>query len=86
MNNIEILEDFIKEKIEPDKLEKYKGGYKMGFFYTKDLQKAIENLIKENKELKQDIKEMYYKGVVLDILQDTLNISRDEAIEILEGY
>lgn len=47
---------------------------------------VVDKLIKENKELKQDIEEMYYKGVVLDILQDTLNISRDEAIKILEGY
>ena len=57
MNDIEILEDFIEGKIEPDKLENYKGGYKMGFFYTKDLQKAIENLIQRNKELEQIEKE-----------------------------
>lgn len=37
-------------------------------------------------ELEKDISEMYYKVVVLDILQDELNISRDEAIEILENY
>ena len=40
----------------------------------------------KNKELEKDISEMYYKGVVLDILQDELNISRDEAIEILENH
>lgn len=40
----------------------------------------------KNKELEKDISEMYYKGVVLDILQDELNISRDEAIEILDNY
>ena len=57
MNDIEILEDFIEGKIEPDKLENYKGGYKMGFFYTKDLQKAIENLIQRNKDLEQIEKE-----------------------------
>ena len=57
MNDIEILEDFIEGKIEPDKLENYKGGYKMGFFYTKDLQKAIENLIQRNKELEMQNKE-----------------------------
>ncbi len=53
-------------------------------------------LERKTKELEEDISEMYYKisnkiiknfkGVVLDILQDELNISRDEAIEILENY
>lgn len=56
-------------------------------------QKAIEGILdlyqkekEKNNELEKDISEMYYKGVVLDILQDELNISRDEAIEILENY
>ena len=46
-----LLQDFINGKIQQDKLENYKGGYKLGFFYTKDLQKAIENLIARNKKL-----------------------------------
>ena len=47
---------------------------------------AYEKEKEKNKELEKDISEMYYKGVVLDILQDELNISRDEAIEILDNY
>ena len=54
MDNIEILKDFINGKTEIDKLEKYKGGYKLGFFYTKDLQNAIKNLIKENEDLNNE--------------------------------
>lgn len=50
------------------------------------LEKQLNKEKEKNKELEKDISEMYYKGVVLDILQDELNISRDEAIEILENY
>ena len=58
-------------------------------FLQSELDRANAKILEEkekNEELKKDISEMYYKGVVLDILQDELNISRDEAIEILEDY
>lgn len=58
MNDIEILEDFVKGKIQQDKLEHYRGGYKMGFFYTKDLQQAIENLLKERQADKDRIEKL----------------------------
>lgn len=61
--------------------------------YAERKAKALQGLLdlynkekEKNKELEKDISEMYYKGVVLDILQDELNISRDEAIEILDNY
>jgi hypothetical protein len=64
-----------------------------GEYITREHYQAIQGLLdlynkekEKNKELEKDISEMYYKGVVLDILQDELNISRDEAIEILESY
>ena len=40
-----LLKDFVEGKIQRDKLENYRGSYKLGFFYTKDLQKAIETLL-----------------------------------------
>ena len=49
-------------------------------------QKENRELREKIKELEKDISEMYYKGVVLDILQDELNISRDEAVETLKNY
>lgn len=80
MNDIEILEDFIEGKIEPDKLENYKGGYKMGFFYTKDLQKAIENLIQRNKEL-----EYKYEKALDDLVKSEKERQEDkEKIKELE--
>ena len=69
-------------------------GYRLNYSnFDKEVAEAIDGLLdlynkekEKNKELEKDISEMYYKGVVLDILQDELNISRDEAIEILENY
>ena len=40
-----LLTDFKDGKIERDKLELYKGGYKMGYFYTTDIQQAIETYL-----------------------------------------
>lgn len=40
-------------------------------------------LEKENAQLKEDIKEMYYKEVVITIMCDNFNLSRSEALELL---
>ena len=43
-----LLKDFKDGKIEKDKLENYaKGGFKLGYFYTKDIQQAIEKVLNE---------------------------------------
>ena len=42
-----VLKDFQKGKIEKDKLEHYRGSYKMGYFYTADIQEAIETVLSE---------------------------------------
>ena len=42
-----LLKDFQKGKIEKDKLETYKGGYKLGYFYTVGIQEAIETVLSE---------------------------------------
>lgn len=77
-----LLQDFINGKIQQDKLENYKGGYKLGFFYTKDLQKAIENLIARNKELESDLYEAnQIISEQIDIIANS--VSKDEIKEIL---
>lgn len=47
--DIILLKDFIEGNFKRDKLENYKGSCKMGFFYYKDIQQAIEHILKELK-------------------------------------
>lgn len=63
--DIILLKDFIEGNFKRDKLENYKGSYKMGYFNYKDIQQAIEHILsdykrvlKENEELKK-YKEYY---------------------------
>ena len=57
--DIILLKDFTEGNFKRDKLENYKGSYKMGYFYYKDIQQALEHILsdykrvlKENEELK----------------------------------
>lgn len=57
--DIILLNDFAEGDFQRDKLENYKGSYKMGYFYYKNIQQAIEHILldykrvlKENEELK----------------------------------
>lgn len=50
-----LLKDFQKGKIEKDKLETYKGGYKLGYFYTVGIQEAIETVLSELENKQDDI-------------------------------
>lgn len=59
--DIILLKDFTEGNFKRDKLENYKGSYKMGCFYYKDIQRAIEHIIsdykrvlKENEILKKE--------------------------------
>ena len=45
-------------------------------------QKEIK-LEKENAQLKEDIKEMYYKEAVITIMCDNFNLNRNEVLELL---
>ena len=51
-----LLKDFQKGKIEKDKLEHYRGSYKMGYFYTVDIQQAIETVLSELEKKDEYIK------------------------------
>ena len=59
--DIILLKDFIEGNFKRDKLENYKGSYKMGYFYYKNIQQALEHILsdykrvlKENEILKEE--------------------------------
>lgn len=53
--DIILLKDFTEGNLKRDKLENYKGSYKMGYFYCKDIQQAIEHILSDYKRvLKED--------------------------------
>ena len=88
--DIILLKDFTEGNFKRDKLENYKGSYKMGYFYYKDIQQAIEHILsdykrvlKENEQLKSDIKNMYDEEVVISIIEDNFNLCRNEVLEML---
>ena len=45
--DIILLKDFTEGNFKRDKLENYRGSYKMGYFYYKDIQQAIEHILSE---------------------------------------
>lgn len=49
-----------------------------------ELKLKLKNKDKEIKQLKEDIKEMYNKEVIISILKDEFNISRNEVLSLLE--
>lgn len=60
--DIILLKDFTESNFKRDKLENYKGSYKMGYFYYKDIQQAIEHILsdykrvlKENEQLRTEV-------------------------------
>lgn len=59
MNNIEILEEYIKEVWKPKPIHNVIPDWAT---IEKEEIQAIENLIKENKELKEKVKGMYDKS------------------------
>lgn len=66
--DIILLKDFTEGNFKRDKLENYKGSYKMGYFYYKNIQQAIEHILsdykrvlKENECLKNHV---HYKNCI----------------------
>lgn len=50
-----------------------------------ELKLKLKDKDKEIKQLKEDIKKMYDEEVIISILGDKFNISRNEALSLLEG-
>ena len=42
-------------------------------------------LLKENEQLKNDIKNMYDEEVIISIIEDNFNLCRNEVLELLES-
>lgn len=86
--DIILLKDFTEGNFKRDKLENYKGSYKMGYFYYKDIQQALEHILsdykrvlKENEEWDRkfcDLQNLYFK------LQDESELKRKEYNEELK--
>ena len=79
--DIILLKDFTEGNLKKDKLENYKGSYKMGYFYCKDIQQAIEHILsdykrvlKENEQLRTEVNNLKednerYQELELQILE-----------------
>lgn len=66
--DIILLKDFTEGNFKRDKLENYKGSYKMGYFYYKDIQQALEHILSDYKRaLKENEK---YKRIAEINLKD----------------
>lgn len=50
-----------------------------------ELEFKVEKLQKENEKLKNDISNMYDEEVVISIMCDEFNLSRNEALRVLRG-
>lgn len=59
--DIILLKDFTEGNFKRDKLENYKGSYKMGYFYYKDIQQAIEHILSDYKRLLKENEELNVK-------------------------
>ena len=94
--DIILLKDFTEGNFKRDKLENYKGSYKMGYFYYKDIQQAIEHILsdykrvlKENEELLEvkvsasahnRILELEKENEELEEINNELEAEKNEAI------
>lgn len=56
--DIILLKDFTEGNFKRDKLENYKGSYKMGYFYYKDIQQAIEHILSDYKRVLKENEEL----------------------------
>ena len=56
--DILLLNDFIEGNFQKDKLENYKGSYKMGYFYYKSIQQAIKNILTDYKRILKENEEL----------------------------
>ena len=71
--DIILLNDFAEGDFQRDKLENYKGSYKMGYFYYKNIQQAIEHIL-------QDYKRVLKENEELEEINNELEAVKNEAI------
>lgn len=96
--DIILLKDFTEGNFKRDKLENYKCSYKMGYFYYKNIQQAIEHILsdykrvlKENEKIRNGRNRLFEYATAQQTTPEMLNkilrenyISKDKIKEILE--
>ena len=82
----------MKENVEEaiDRLEYVNRAYDYNNYYSRyDLDciqillSDYKRVLKENEQLKSDIKNMYDEKVVISIIEDNFNLCRNEVLEML---
>ncbi len=77
-----------EEKKAIEDMNRFANGIDMSCVTARQMQiilNLVEKLQKENKELKNDISNMYDEEVVISIMCDEFNLSRNEALRVLRG-
>ena len=77
-----------KEKKSIEDMNRFANGIDMSCVTARQMQiilNLIEKLLKENEELKNDISNMYDEEVVISIMCDEFNLSKNEALKVLRG-
>lgn len=77
--DIILLKDFTEGNFKRDKLENYKGSYKMGYFYYKDIQQAIEHILSDYKRVLKENKTL--KNFMGDLFDDENIIENDYVLK-----
>lgn len=82
------MEISLEEKKAIENMNRFANGIDMSCVTARQMQiilNLVEKLKKENKELKNDISNMYDEEVVISIMCDEFNLSRNEALRVLRG-
>ena len=82
--DIILLNDFVEGNFKRDKLEYYKGSYKMGYFYYKDIQQALEHILSDYKKLKEEFKAVDHECSRLERKEVELEKAIDLMAEFIE--
>lgn len=82
------MEISLEEKKSIEDMNRFANGIDMSCVTARQMQiilNLVEKLQKENKELKNDISNMYDEEVVISIMCDEFNLSKNEALRVLRG-
>lgn len=81
--DIKILEEMIKSYKKADECGLSNNDFKNEIKALSNILLDYKKLQKENEELKNDIAKMYDEEVVISIISDNFNLSRNEVLELL---
>lgn len=82
------MEISLEEKKAIEDMNRFANGIDMSCVTARQMQiilNLVEKLKKENKELKNDISNMYDEEVVISIMCDEFSLSKNEALRVLRG-